>query len=88
MYYKLPYISGIDPSISLNLQIQNVALFQRMILLYSNHVDSFTLPQTFMLLHRKWTRHRDTGDTNINKTGLALALMSSQEKTKNKLQII
>lgn len=26
-----------------------------MILLYSNHVDSFTLPQTFMWLLRKWT---------------------------------
>lgn len=32
-----------------------MALFQRMILLYSNHVDSFTLPQTFMRLLRKWT---------------------------------
>lgn len=88
MYYKLPYIFGIDPSINLNLQIQNMAVFQRMILLYSNHVDSFTLPQTLMLLHRKWTRHHDTGDTSINKTALTLALMSSQEKTQHKLQII
>lgn len=87
MYYKLPYISGIDPSINLNPQIQNVALFQGMILLYSNHVDSFTLPQTFML-HIKWTRHRATGDTKINKTGLAPALMSRQEKTQISYKLV
>lgn len=45
-YYKLPYRSGIDPSTNLSPPRVNMALFQRVIPLPSDHVDSFTFPQT------------------------------------------
>lgn len=85
MYCKLPCKPGVGPSINLNPQITNMALFQRVTLLHSNHVDTFTRPQTF-ILHGKRPRPCAAGATKPSRTGLAPAPASSQGKMHNKPQ--
>lgn len=73
MYYKRPYISGIDPSTSLNPQSVNMAPFQGMILPQSDHVCSFTFPQT-CTLRGEWAGHGARHRGFRNQTDIALPL--------------